>query len=685
MVIADHSGSAQPCQAATKMGSSKTRVGGDEGQARTAWSRLEDSAAHAKLGFWEYDPQRSRFRASDVVYRVLDLDASVEVDLEAVSKACVSEPAGMLTRAVELAVKEGKPFSLVSEVQTASGQRKWVRIQGHAVERSDARSHEVAGTLQDISEIRLLDRITQESEMTLNQVEEITHIGHFSVSLEDGSVFHSDEIKRIFGYEPSEYALSVEEAIEAYHPDDRAEVVRLFNRAAETGEGYEFDLRIVRPSGEIRQVHSKGYTEQDEQGKVTRVYGVFQDITELKEMEDRLHQAEKMKAIGQLAGGVAHDFNNQLMVMSSFASVLDKRVQEGSVEHSCVSGILAGVSRSSELTKQMLAFARKGKYVVTTVDMDALISEVVSMARHSFDKKIRITHHASVRPATIAGDVSQLQNALLNMALNSRDAMPQGGELTFATERVTLDEPALKGTDLDAQPGEYLRVSICDTGVGMDAATQKHIFEPFYTTKEPGKGTGMGMASAYGTVKNHHGAIDVQSEVGAGTTITMHFPLAVGKNARSEALGPSTERTGGRILIVDDEDGVAAAVAMMLEANGYETARCANGREALNEFKHSRQDTNLVLLDMNMPEMNGVETLAGLKAIDPDVKVILISGYSLADEAERVTDEGAAGFLVRPFTEAELLRTISEVLHRDPPGASSLSRNSSMRRGSVSK
>jgi PAS domain S-box-containing protein len=770
----------------------------EHGKERRLRSEFEKAASQAKFGLFEVDEQSSQFFGSVAACEILGLTDAGGATLGVVSELYVSEPPGTLQRAIERALSEERPFNLISEIQTRSGSRKWVRTQGQSLSlsRPGIDSRKVFGTIQDISEIRLLDRVTQESEMTLNQVEQITHIGHWSVGLQDGSFYHSDEIKRIFGYEPSEYALSVEDAINAYHPDDRDELLRLFNRAIETGEGYEFDLRVVQPTGEIRYVHSKGYTEREESGKIARVYGVFLDITDQvlaeralregeaslkalvdgvhtaivvhgkdgeillsnqmanrllapfsrdvvgkdlkdpvwrfvyedgrevsveelpvsrvlrteqpvenlvigwhtrdesawllvngvpvfdnkgvlskviisfvdisvhKEMEERLHQAEKMKATGQLAGGVAHDFNNQLMMMMGFAELLQESLAENSPEHLWAQEILSGVNRSSELTKQLLAFARKGKYVVTTVELNALVAEVCSIAAHSFDKKIRISQRSSDGPATIAGDVSQLQNAILNMALNSRDAMPEGGELVFTTERVMLDELSLKLLGLDPEIGECVRVTIRDTGVGMDAATQRHIFEPFFTTKGLGKGTGMGMASVYGTVENHHGAIQVESEPGSGTTITMTFPFTVALGESSEEPRMEVPTMGGRILLIDDDHGVADSMSTMLRRKGYETTVCLSGREGVLEYERTWTDVSLVLLDMIMPEMSGLETLRALKSLNPDVRVVLISGYSFSEAMEEMKDVGAAGFLVKPITSKDLLRTISEVILR---------------------
>ena len=756
-------------------------------------ARLSRAAAQAKLGLWEYDPDTGLFRGSDIVFEVLGLPGKTAADLKTVSAFFLSDGPALFERAIELACRESKPFTLVSEVQAPSGERKWLRVQGQVTDEGLA-PRQVFGTMQDISEIRLLDRVTQESEMTLNRVEEITHIGHWSVSLADGALYHSDEIKRIFGYEPSAYALSVEDAINAYHPDDREEVLRLFKRAVQTGEGYEFDLRVVQPSGDVRHVHSKGYTELDGEGKIARVYGVFQDITERvlaekalreseasmkalidvihtaivvhdksgsvvlsnpmadrllapltpevtgreladpawqfigedghdltvdelpasriirtaaplenlvigrrvegkvgwllvsgapvrskdgqltkvimsfvditerRDMEAQIHQSDKMKAIGQLAGGVAHDFNNQLMVMLTFAEFLKESLPEGSEELSWVKGIESSATHSAQLTKQLLAFARKGQYVVTTVDLNGLILDVTSMASHSFNKNIRVQCRLRARPATVAGDASQLQNALLNLALNSRDAMPHGGELVFTTERVSLDglDAALPG--LDRIQGECVRITISDTGAGMDAATLEHVFEPFFTTKEPGRGTGMGLASVYGTVKTHHGAIQIESEPDRGTTITIHLPFTLGTRNGQRAATKGQSEAGGRLLIIDDEPAVASSMSALLRRRGYAATTFLRATEALEHFQKFWREIDLVLLDMVMPEMGGKETFFALRAINPAVKVILISGYSFSDQAKELLEAGAPVFLVKPVAAAELLQVLADAL-----------------------
>lgn len=255
---------------------------------------IERMGSLAKIGTWEYSLRNSKLSFSHEASKIFELTDETEPSLDEVLKFYSNESSQIIMRAINRAFEKNTSFVRDSEIKTSSGNTKWVRTQGEVIRKDYTDDKYILGTIQDISEIRLLDKITSESELTLNQIEQITHIGHWSVNLIDGSIYHSDEIKRIFGYEPSEYALSVEEAINAYHPADREEVTRLFNRAVETGENYEFDLRVVRPSGEIRQVHSKGYTEKNEDGKVTRVYGVFQDITEMKQSLELLEQSKML-------------------------------------------------------------------------------------------------------------------------------------------------------------------------------------------------------------------------------------------------------------------------------------------------------------------------------------------------------------------------------------------------------
>jgi CheY-like chemotaxis protein len=383
-------------------------------------------------------------------------------------------------------------------------------------------------------------------------------------------------------------------------------------------------------------------------------------------MEEQLRQSEKMPGIGQLAGGVAHDFNNQLTGILNYAILAKEEVDRDSTTASYLDEILSSAKRSAELTKHLLAFARKGKYSVQQVDMNKVIEETVSMLRRSLDKKITITTQLRANPSTIAGDDSQLQSAVLNIALNSRDAMPEGGEIILSTELKTLDESYFRARSLDLSPGDYLSIGVTDNGLGMSAEVVKRIFEPFFTTKEAGKGLGMGMASVYGTVTNHGGVVEVESHPGEGTTVSLLLP-AIDKvetleNGKKE-IGP--KGVGRRLLIVDDEEKVATSLKLLLKSKGYEAITCGDGREAVSLFKSSWREFDLVLLDMIMPRMNGEEVFLALKEIHPEVKVLLLSGFSLSEVAKKTLDEGALGFVQKPVVLEDLVGKLNEILEKE--------------------
>ena len=392
------------------------------------------------------------------------------------------------------------------------------------------------------------------------------------------------------------------------------------------------------------------------------------DITERRQMEGRIRQAEKMEAIGQLAGGIAHDFNNQLAGIVGYADILLEELKQRPGLERLAEGILVAAKRSASLTSQLLAFSRQGKYLSTPVDLHQIIDEVVHMLRRSIDKRIRITTRYEAESAVTIGDPTQLQNAVLNLAINARDAMPQGGDLVFSTAVVTLDEAYCANSPYQPIPGRYVQVSVADTGVGMDAQTQARLFEPFFTTKEKGKGTGMGLAAVYGKLKGHRGAIDVRSEFGQGTEMRLSLPLASQTAAAEDHAGAKADRISlhARVLLVEDEDTISMMVSEILQRLGCSVRIAKNGAEALAIYRRWFREVDVVLLDLVMPAMGGRDTFIGLREINPDVRAIIASGYSLDGEVQGILDEGAKGFLQKPFRISELAKKIAEITAEPP-------------------
>ncbi len=390
------------------------------------------------------------------------------------------------------------------------------------------------------------------------------------------------------------------------------------------------------------------------------------DFTEQRQMREQLIQAEKMQAVGQLAGGIAHDFNNQLAGIVGFADMLREELSNNPELAFYADNILLTTKRASDLTSQLLAFARKGKYLTVAVNIHSIIHEVVNIIRRTIDKRIVIKQHLDAQFPTILGDPTQIQNAIMNIALNSRDAMPKGGELIFATSIVMLKDEYCKTNPYEITPGEYVQLCITDGGIGMDEATKMKIFEPFFTTKGLGKGTGMGLASVFGTLKSHHGAINVYSEPGHGTTMKLYFPLHKSETLSEEEPMKKTKPYLGnaQIMLVDDEDVVIDSASRILKKSGYKVVVCRNGSEAIELFRENWQSIDLVILDMVMPVFSGRETYLALKEIDPHMLTLLSSGYSINGEAQEILDEGVNGFIQKPYRWSELSQKVGELLEK---------------------
>jgi signal transduction histidine kinase/ActR/RegA family two-component response regulator len=389
----------------------------------------------------------------------------------------------------------------------------------------------------------------------------------------------------------------------------------------------------------------------------------------LRESEEQLRHSQKMEAVGTLAGGVAHDFNNILTGILGHAELLKSKSKPGDTAYRAAEIIEKAGRRAADLTRQLLGFARKGKHQTIPVDVHATIKEVIGLLFHTIDKKISITLDIHATQALLLGDPGQIQQVILNLAVNARDAMPDGGSLLFKTEMVTLDEEYHRKHP-DVVPGRYLELTITDTGHGIPREVMGRIFEPFYTTKEPGKGTGMGLAMVYGIVRNHGGSIEVKSEVGTGTTFTIHLPMSAQTIADPEvAVGIGATHGSGNILIVDDEEVVRNLSREFLSSLGYSVALCIDGQEAVDYYATGPKDIDLVLIDMVMPRMNGRDCFRHLKKINPAVKAILLSGYGLNATVQEAMDEGMFAFIEKPYQLNDLSEVVARALQPTPAAA----------------
>jgi signal transduction histidine kinase/CheY-like chemotaxis protein len=391
----------------------------------------------------------------------------------------------------------------------------------------------------------------------------------------------------------------------------------------------------------------------------TSVQGVLRDITEQEQLQDQLQKAERMQAIGTLAGGIAHDFNNLLMGIQGRTSLMLLETEEFSPHFEQLKGIEDHVKRAVGLTNQLLGFARGGKYQVTPIDLNHLIQKNASMFART-KKELSINLKLQENIWSVEVDSSQIDQVLLNLYVNAWQAMPGGGQLYIQTQNSRLEKKFVKPFRIE--PGKYVEISITDTGVGMDDETCKRIFDPFFTTKERGRGTGLGLASAYGIIKNHDGIIVAQSEKAKGTTFTIYLPASDKPVCEPEIASEQQFSGSETILLIDDEDMILDVGKALLEKLGYQVLVAADGRAGLEIFRQNTAKIDLVILDMIMPEMNGSETYQRLKKMDPGVKVLWSSGYTMDGVANDILKQSSHGFIQKPFDIQKLSHKIREAI-----------------------
>jgi nitrogen-specific signal transduction histidine kinase/CheY-like chemotaxis protein len=394
---------------------------------------------------------------------------------------------------------------------------------------------------------------------------------------------------------------------------------------------------------------------------------MVQDIDECKKAEEernrlqqQLFQAQKMEALGTLAGGIAHDFNNLLSVMLGFASLARQRLSSDDPLQDSMGMIEQSAQRAAELTRQLLGFARPERQQVKPVCVDDVLERVRRMVGRTFDRKIAIVVQKESAPLWVNAEPSYLEQALLNMCINARDAMPDGGTLTLAAGRASSGEGST-GAAGGGAAGQLVRIAVQDTGAGIAPETLPRVFEPFFTTKEPGRGTGLGLAMVYGFVKNHDGFVHVESEPGHGARFIVSLPLIPAPAPQRQMVGLENIQPGrGTVLVVDDEPLVRAFAEAGLKGLGYQVLVAENGMQALQMFEQRGTEIDCVLLDLIMPELSGLETFRRLREADPKLRVVFASGYSTGEILRDAPDARAAGFIGKPYT----LEGLSQALRK---------------------
>jgi two-component system, cell cycle sensor histidine kinase and response regulator CckA len=541
----------------------------------------------------------------------------------------------------------------------------------------------IVASLRDVSEKARAEQSLQQHRAFLEKAQEIAHIGSWVTDIEQKQVGWSRETHRIFGVPDGQFGGSLEAFFSLVHPDDRDAVRAAADAAQKDYAPYDIVHRIVRGDGGIRWVHEQADVIRDSEGRALRMVGTVQDITERRLLEEQLRQSQKMEAIGRLAGGIAHDLNNALTAIAGYAELALGQVADDHPARPDVKEIRRAAERAGSVTKQLLAFSRKQLLAPRVFSLNDTVAGLARLLSRLLGSDVQVQSKTGSNVPPIIGDPGQVEQAIINLAVNAKDAMPNGGRLTLDTSVAEVDE-AFARTHVPMAAGRYVVLRVTDTGHGMARDTQHRIFEPFFTTKDIGKGTGLGLSMVYGTLKQIGGFIFVDSEVGRGTTFSLFFPPApIGSVVVPAGGVPAPAETvtvpeatvnepvaaaadsGGEptLLVVEDESAVRNLVASSLRKEGYQLLLAASAEEALEIVNRHEGAIDLLLTDAIMPGRTGIDLARELVARKPGLPVILMSGYT--EETLPVGDlESAITLLQKPFTPRDLRQRIRRVLDR---------------------
>jgi two-component system, cell cycle sensor histidine kinase and response regulator CckA len=532
-----------------------------------------------------------------------------------------------------------------------------------------ARVLKEAKTAYETAEAELMVRERAEEELArteerLRLAQTFTNVGAWDHDVPTNTSTWSQSLRDLYGVGPDTPS-TYPAFLALVHEDDRRRVDDTVERVLGLGGSFEFEFRLRRPDGEIRWLHSRGHVLLDSHGAPTRMLGLTMDISQRKhaeveneKLEEKLRQSQKLEAVGRLAGGVAHDFNNLLLGIRGYTELALMNLESGASPREHLVELGAAVERGTALTKQLLAFSRKQVLTPEILDLNDVVASTESLLRRLIGADVELaTVHADA-PVRVDADRGQLEQVIVNLAVNARDAMPDGGRLTFEVGPVEVGTQNAGGLE----PGRFALLAVVDTGCGMDDETKAEIFEPFFTTKTDG--TGLGLATVHGIVKQSGGTIWVYSEPGQGTTFKIYLPLVESASVSSAPEVSGGGVSGESVLLVEDDAAVRDIVAQMLEADGYRVVTAGSGNEAVELADRRQGPIDLFLVDLVMPCERGREVAERLRRLRPEIPVLYMSGYT--DDAvvrEGVLDSRDA-FIQKPFSSDELCRRVREQLDR---------------------
>lgn len=625
-------------------------------------SLLEDTGRLAKVGGWSFDVATGEGYWTNEVARIHDLDPGSPTSREVGMRFFTPDSRARLEQAIQRAIENREPYDLQVEIISAKGVHKWVRTIGHPViERG--RTVRVAGSLQDITALRRVEDSLRESEERLRQMaENIDEVFWMTDARKRQLLYVSPAFERIWG-RPCDVLIKNPLAwFDAVDPLDRERVRDAMARQL-TGD-YAEEYRIVRPDGEVRWISDRAFPIRDAQGQVYRVVGVARDITETKHLEEQFLRSQRLEAVGTLASGVAHDLNNILAPIVLVGGMLKERFTDPA-DRKMLGMVEGAAQRGASIIAQLLTFSRGLSGERVDVQVEVLMEEVARLLEETFPRDIEIVQERGAELPGIRANPTQIHQVLMNLCVNARDAMPEGGELTLGLHAVDVSATTAQQHQ-GVAPGRFLRLSVRDTGTGIPPDVRARIFDPFFTTKGHGKGTGLGLSTVLGIVRSHGGFMDVETAHGHGTRFDAYLPVATSHRTPGAPTMPAAWPTGNGelVLVVDDEDAIRAAVSQLLEAHNYRVIAAPSAEEALDLFQARVDDVQLVVADLMLPGIDGWGLSHRLLEARPKLPIIICSGMAHKPPPDPALPRRVRAIVPKPFQGDELLRLVGGALGR---------------------
>ena len=514
----------------------------------------------------------------------------------------------------------------------------------------------VQGMINDITKRKNAEEKLRDSELKFRSLFDLSPHSIFVTEVEKGSLIDvNNKFCELINYTKEEILGRTTTELNLYSERDRK---KFLGKIKESGEIHGLEMNFNSKDGNMINTFIFAKLIQIEDNEF--ILSELLNVTERKQLEAQLKHAQRMEGIGTLAGGIAHDFNNILMGIQGNSNLMLLKIDPDHPHYERLKSIEQLIDSGTELTKQLLGFARGGKYEVKPTDLNDVVTRTSNIFGRT-KKEIKISKELQKDIWLVDADRGQVEQVLMNLYVNAWQAMAEGGKIYLETKNVTIDKNYVKPFKIKL--GNYVRISVTDTGMGIDEETQQKIFDPFFTTKEMGRGTGLGLASAYGIIKNHGGFINVYSKIGKGTTFNIYLPVSEGRHKEEETEAPREIITGNeQILLVDDEAIILDVGEQILKTIGYKVVCARGGKEAIEIYKKNKDSIDLVILDMIMPDMGGGTTYDTLKDFDPHIKVLLSSGYSKNGLAGEILNRGCNGFIQKPFSIKELSHKIREII-----------------------